>query len=115
MQKPSISAVAVEAVAVALVSQSDDLPEQSVQLEQRVPIWPEVCAAHRGDAARKSGLTYSLRSTSSENSATSAPSSSLAASWKANGANGSLSAATWPRNRPGPANAAYPHLAAVSA
>jgi cytochrome c5 len=102
MQKPSISAVTVEAVAVA---HGDDLCEQSVQLKQRVPVRSEVCAAHSSDAASRSGLTCSLCSTTSENGATSAPSSSLAASWKANGAKGSLSAPTWPRNRPGPVNA----------
>lgn len=83
---PAIAGVSSEARRVTLFTKRSDLSQQGIELKQGVAIGPTL-SAHSADAARRSGLTWSLLSAPSENIATSAPSRSLAARWNSNMSN----------------------------
>lgn len=73
VKQPSVLLVAVEPIAVAAVTQPNDRIEQRLEFEQDVTIRPDV-TGQSGVAATRSGLTFALDSTRSENKPTSAPS-----------------------------------------
>jgi len=86
MQDPTVASVSGEPRRVALATKHYDLGQQSIELKQGVTIGP-MLSAHNADAARRSGLTWSLLSAPSENTATSAPIRSVAARWNSNMSN----------------------------